>query len=81
MEIKAGQIWSHYKRPSQRYEIIALGKDSDTLEEVVIYKALYQGEFKFGQTWSRKKDEFLGITTKDGKEINRFELIEELVKK
>jgi hypothetical protein len=76
-EIKPRQIWSHYKRPERRYEIIALGKDSETLEEVVIYKALYQGEFKFGQIWCRKKNEFLGTVTKDGEEINRFNLIEE----
>jgi len=77
MDIKVGQIWSHYKRPSQRYEIIATGKDSDSLEEVVVYKALYQGEFGFGQVWCRKKNEFLGKKEVDGKEINRFILIEE----
>lgn len=77
MVLKIGQIWSHYKRPSQRYEIIALGKDSETLKEVVIYKALYQGEFKFGQIWSRTKEEFLGTKEVDGNEIDRFNLIEE----
>ncbi len=76
MEVKQGQIWSHYKRPTQRYEIIALAKDSETLKDIVVYKALYQGEFKFGQIWSRKIDEFLGTVTKDGKEINRFNLVE-----
>jgi len=77
MEIQVGQIWSHYKRPDRRYEIIAIGKNSETLDEMVVYKALYQGEFKFGQIWCRSLNEFLGTLTKDGKEINRFELIEE----
>ena len=77
MEIKAGQIWSHYKSPNKRYEIIAIAKDSNTLEEVVVYKALYQGEFKFGQIWARSLEEFLGTVEKNGKQINRFELAEE----
>ena len=77
MEIKPGQIWSHYKRPERRYEIISIGKDSETLEEVVVYKALYQGEFKFGQVWSRKMHEFLETVEKNGNKISRFKLIEE----
>jgi len=77
MEIKVGQIWTHYKSPNKRYEIIAIAKDSENLKEVVVYKALYQGEFKFGQIWARPLEEFLGTTTKSGKEINRFELVEE----
>ena len=77
MEIEIGQIWSHYKRPNKRYEIIAIGKDSETLEEMIVYKALYQGEFKFGQIWCRKKSEFAETVEKDGKEFNRFKLAEE----
>ncbi len=77
MDIKVGQIWSHYKRPNKRYEIIAIGKDSDTLEAVIVYKALYQGEFKFGQIWSRKMKEFLETVEKNGEKINRFNLAEE----
>ena len=77
LEIKPGQIWIHYKGPNKRYEIIAIGKDSETLEDLVVYKALYQGEFKFGQIWIRPVKEFLEIIEKDGNKINRFELIEE----
>ena len=76
-EIKLGQIWVHYKGPNKRYEIIAIGKDSETLEDLVVYKALYQGEFKFGQTWVRPVKEFLEIVEKDGEKFNRFNLIEE----
>jgi hypothetical protein len=76
MQVKPGQIWSHYKAPNKRYEIIAISKDSDTLEDIVIYKALYQGEFKFGQLWNRKLSEFLEVINKDGKELYRFNLIE-----
>ncbi|MFA5763781.1 MAG: DUF1653 domain-containing protein [archaeon] len=77
MEIKQGQIWVHYKGINKRYEIIALGKDSNTLEDLVVYKALYQGEFKFGQIWIRPVKEFLETVEKNGEKFNRFSLIEE----
>jgi len=77
MQVKPGQIWSHYKAPNKRYEIIAISKDSDNLQDVVIYKALYQGEFPFGQLWNRPLNEFLSKVEKNGQEINRFNLIEE----
>jgi hypothetical protein len=77
MCVEVGQIWTHFKRPNKRYEIIAIGKDSESLEEVVIYKALYQGEFRFGQIWSRTLKDFLEIIEKNGEEISRFKLVEE----
>jgi len=76
-EIKQGQKWTHYKHPEREYEIIGIAKDSNTLEELVIYKALYEDEFQFGQLWIRTKKEFLSkVTNKKGKEIERFSLVE-----
>jgi hypothetical protein len=77
MQIKKGQIWSHYKYPKKRYEIIELAKNSENLEEMVVYKALYQGDFKFGQVWVRPLKEFLEIIERNGEKIERFSLIEE----
>ena len=77
MNVKPGQIWSHYKAPNKRYELIAISKDSETLEDIVIYKSLYQGEFKFGQLWNRPLKEFISKVNKNDKEVNRFNLIEE----
>lgn len=77
IEILPGQIWSHYKAPSKRYEIVVIGKDSETLEEIIIYKALYQSDFKFGQIWCRKKKEFLEIIEKNSERLPRFKLVEE----
>jgi hypothetical protein len=77
MQVKKGQIWSHYKAPNKRYEILNIGKNSDDLSEVVIYKALYQGEFKFGQIWIRPLTEFLSKVEKNGQEVNRFTLEKE----
>ena len=78
-EIKPGQKWSHYKHPTRQYDIVGLAKNSENLEEMVIYKALYEDEFPFGQLWARPKKEFLGMTLdkKTGKEVKRFTLVEE----
>lgn len=75
-EIKIGQKWIHYKNPKHEYEIIAIAKNSETLEEVVVYKALYAGDFPFGQIWTRSKKEFLEKVNFEGKEKNRFDLKE-----
>ncbi|MBN2881300.1 DUF1653 domain-containing protein [Candidatus Woesearchaeota archaeon] len=67
--------YKHYK--GQMYEIIGVGKDSTTLTDVVIYKALYFSE-EFGDNaiWVRPKKEFLEIIEKDGKKMPRFEKID-----
>jgi cyclomaltodextrinase / maltogenic alpha-amylase / neopullulanase len=75
--IKKGQIYSHYKKPNKRYEILDLGLNTESMEEMVIYKALYQGEFKFGQIWVRPKKMFEESVEKNGERIARFKLIEE----
>jgi hypothetical protein len=77
MDIKKGQIVSHYKKPNKRYEIIETGLNSETLEEMIVYKALYQGEFKFGQVWVRPKSEFFDIVEINGQKTTRFKIIEE----
>ena len=58
-------------------EITDFLDEIDDLEEVIVYKALYQGEFKFGQIWARKINDFLGTVEKNGEQINRFNLVEE----
>ena len=45
--IKPHSVWRHYK--GNRYEVIALAKHSETLEDLVVYRALY-GE---GGVWVR----------------------------
>lgn len=70
MEIKTGK-YRHFK--GNEYEVIGIAKHSETLEEMVIYRALY-GE---GGYWVRPKSMWNEEVTRDGKTFKRFTLIEE----
>ena len=67
--VKLGK-YRHFK--GNEYEVIAIAKDSETLEELVVYRALY-GE---GEVWVRNKANFEEIIERDGKRIRRFTRIE-----
>ena len=68
--IKKG-ISRHYK--GNEYEVIGVAKHSETLEDMVVYKALY-GD---GGIWVRPASMWNETVIKDGKEHRRFEYIEE----
>lgn len=70
MEIKTGK-YRHSK--GNEYEVIGIAKHSETLEEMVIYRALY-GD---GGYWVRPAYMWNEEVTRDGKTFPRFELIEE----
>lgn len=59
MNIEVGKKYRHFK--GKEYEVIAIGKHSETLEEMVVYKALYGN----GDVWIRPLSMF---TTKVDKE-------------
>jgi len=63
--------YKHYK--GNFYEVIGVAHHSETLEELVVYRALYMHE-KYGDNslWVRPKKMFLENVTIDGKEIPRF---------
>jgi hypothetical protein len=66
--------YKHYK--GNFYEVIGISRFSeDHQQEFVVYKALYEGEYPYGQLWVRPKDMFNEIIEKDGKKIARFEYI------
>ena len=67
-EIKIGR-YRHFK--GNEYEVIGTAKHSETLEEYVVYKALY-GE---GGLWIRPKDMWNETVERDGKTFKRFEFI------
>jgi len=63
--------YQHYK--GNFYEVIGLARDSETLEELVVYRALYKSaDFGDQALWIRPKTEFLGKVIVNGKEILRF---------
>lgn len=68
--IKPGKKYRHFK--GNEYLVLHVAKDSETLEELVVYQALY-GECGI---WVRPLDMFLGEKELGGKMITRFEEIE-----
>ena len=69
MEIQPG-IYRHFK--GNRYEVIAVAKHSETLEPMVVYRALY-GE---GGLWVRPASMWTEIVEKADYHGPRFQLIE-----
>ena len=63
--------YRHFK--GKEYEAIGLARHSETLEQLVVYRALY-GE---GGLWVRPLDMFMEEIERDGKRIARFTYIGE----
>ena len=68
MEIKKGK-YRHFK--GMEYEVIGTARHSETLEEMVVYKALY-GD---GGLWVRPAAMWNETVEKDGRIFKRFEFI------
>ena len=68
MDIKLGK-YRHFK--GNEYEVIAIAKHSETLEEMVVYKALY-GD---GEYWVRPASMWNETVIRDGKTFKRFEFL------
>ena len=72
-EIKLGK-YQHFK--GNLYQVIGVARHSETLEELVVYKALYDSE-EFGPNslWVRPRKMFMENVVVDGKEMPRFRYI------
>ena len=64
-EVKLGK-YKHYKGKS--YEVVGIAKHSETLEELVVYRALYGKN----DLWVRPLKVFLEEVEVDGKKVPRF---------
>lgn len=64
-EIRPG-IWRHFK--GNRYQVIGVAKHAESLEPMVVYRALY-GE---GGLWVRPASMWLETVERDGKTYQRF---------
>ena len=59
--------------------MIGVARHSETLEELVVYKALYESkEFGLNALWVRPKNMFMENVIKKGQEIPRFKYIGEI---
>jgi len=67
-EIKLGK-YRHFK--GNEYEVLGIAKNSETLEETVVYRALY-GE---KELWVRPASMWNETVERDGKIFKRFEFI------
>jgi len=70
MAVKPG-IYRHFK--GRDYKVLMVAKHSETLEEYVVYQALY-GDFG---TWVRPMAMFEELVEVNGAQVRRFALIEE----
>lgn len=72
-DLKPGR-YRHYK--GKFYEVIAVARHSETLEELVVYRALYDSpDFGKNAMWARPKKMFLETVKVDGKDVPRFEFV------
>src|SRR3989338_650890 len=64
-------IYRHYK--GALYEVIGVGRHTETMEELVTYRDLEKSE-EFGDNalWSRPKTMFLESVRIDGRDVPRF---------
>ena len=67
--LKVGK-YKHYK--GNEYEVIGVAKHSETLEELVVYRALYGDH----DLWVRPFTMFIEEVEIDGKKIPRFNRVE-----
>ena len=64
--VTIGGLYEHYK--GQRYKVLAIAHHSETLEELVVYQALY----KDGDVWVRPLGMFLEDVVINGQLQPRF---------
>ena len=69
-EIKLGK-YRHFK--GGEYEVIAIAKHSETLEKMVVYRALYGA----GEVWVRPVSMWNDEVVRDGNTYKRFTYIGE----
>ena len=72
-KIKLGK-YEHFK--GKPYEVVGVARHSETLEELVVYKALYNSkDFGKNSLWVRPKKMFFENVTIEGKGVPRFKYL------
>ncbi len=72
--IVIGGVYRHFK--GDYYQVLTVGKDSETLEDKIVYTALYYKPDKESRVWVRTFDDFMGTKEmEDGTVVERFSLV------
>ncbi len=66
-------VYEHFKPEHHRYRVLGVAKHSETMEEMVVYQALYDE----GQIWVRPLNMFLEKVEVNGQKVPRFKYIGE----
>jgi hypothetical protein len=73
MNVQIGGTYTHYK--GKNYMVLAVAKETESLEDVVVYKALYaDAAFGEGAVWVRPLAMFTEEVIVDGIAVPRFKL-------
>lgn len=72
-EVRVGK-YQHFK--GNFYQVLGIANHSETKEEYVVYKALYNPEPGFNKIWVRPKRLFLEEVEVNGSKVPRFKFVE-----
>jgi hypothetical protein len=67
LPVKIGEVYVHYKAHGT-YEVVNIALKEDTLEPLIIYRALGHG----GTVWARTYSDWNADVEVDGKMVKRF---------
>lgn len=73
MELKAGQIWKHYKGGMYRIVTLAKNNQTDELYDAVVYQDVSAPE----KVWTQSLERFLATATYEGQTVSRFTFVTE----
>jgi hypothetical protein len=71
-KLNINSIYQHFR--GRKYKVIGIARHSETLEEMVIYEALYENPR--GKIWVRPLEMFLEEVEVNGNKVPRFKLID-----
>ncbi|MGK2896266.1 MAG: DUF1653 domain-containing protein [Candidatus Saccharimonadales bacterium] len=76
MNLIAPGIYVHYKSDDMKYEVLGVGRNTETNEEYVIYRPLYDVADRQG-FWVRPYEMFTDTIEIDSKTMSRFRKVSE----
>ena len=68
--------YQHYK--GNFYQVIGVARHSETLEKLVVYRALYKGKFGRNSLWVRPAKIFFQRVRIGAKQVPRFRFLKRL---